>query len=187
MLITEEYRRLNAQKHEESANFGALGRRLAPHVRDIAKRIGAHTILDYGCGKRTLEKELGYAINNYDPAIPGCDSPPDPADLVICGDVLEHIEPECLEDVLDDLKRLTKNTIVFLIDTHAANVIKLQESGTLRFYGAVIGTSMVRNISLVSGSSVEEVKTKLGAGPLIQKGWFTAEVYSCTIAEGTLP
>ena len=121
MLITEEYRRLNAQKHEESANFGALGRRLAPHVRDIAKRIGAHTILDYGCGKRTLEKELGYAINNYDPAIPGCDSPPDPADLVICGDVLEHIEPECLEDVLDDLKRLTKNTIVFLIDTHAAN------------------------------------------------------------------
>ena len=74
-----------------------------------------------------------------------------------------------------------------MIDTHAANVIKLQESGTLRFYGAVIGTSLVRNISLVSGSSVEEVKTKLGAGPLIQKGWFTAEVYSCTIAEGTLP
>ena len=120
MLITEEYRRLNAQKHEDSEHFGASGHVLAKNVRDIARRIGAHTILDYGCGKRTLERELGYAICNYDPAIPGCDSPPDPADLVVCCDVMEHIEPECLEDVLDDLQRVTKNTIMFLIDTWPA-------------------------------------------------------------------
>ena len=120
MLITEEYRRLNAQKHNESAAFGSQGYKLAKHVRNVARDIGAHTILDYGCGKRTLEKELGYAICNYDPAIPGCDSPPDPADLVVCCDVLEHIEPECLDAVLDDLKRLTKNTIMLLIDTQEA-------------------------------------------------------------------
>jgi 2-polyprenyl-3-methyl-5-hydroxy-6-metoxy-1,4-benzoquinol methylase len=121
MLITEEYRRLNAQKHEESANFGANGHKLVKHVREMARQIGAHTILDYGCGKRTLERELGYAISNYDPAIPGCDGTPNPADLVVCCDVLEHVEPGCLDDVLDDLKRLTKNTIMLLIDTQAAN------------------------------------------------------------------
>lgn len=120
MLITEEYRRLNAQKHEESNAFGALGYQLADQVRTTARKIGAHTILDYGCGKRTLEKSLGYAINNYDPAIPGLDSPPEPADLVVCCDVLEHIEPECLEAVLDDLVRVTKNTIMLLIDTQEA-------------------------------------------------------------------
>lgn len=120
MLITEEYRRLNAQKHEESEAYGAMGYKLAKHVRDVARRIGAHTILDYGCGKRTLEKELGYAINNYDPAIPGLDAPADPADLVVCCDVLEHIEPQCLDAVLDDLKRVTKHTVMFLIDTQAA-------------------------------------------------------------------
>ena len=120
MLITEEYRRLNAQKHEESTAFGALGYQLADHVKEIARKIGAHTILDYGCGKRTLEKKLGYAINNYDPAIPGCDATPDPADLVVCCDVLEHIEPECLDAVLDDLTRVTKNTLMLLIDTQPA-------------------------------------------------------------------
>ena len=120
MLITEEYRRLNAQKHEESEVYGAMGYKLAKQVREIARKIGAHTILDYGCGKRTLERDLGYAINNYDPAIPGCDATPDPADLVVCCDVLEHIEPECLDAVLDDLQRVTKNTIMFLIDTQAA-------------------------------------------------------------------
>lgn len=120
MLITEEYRRLNAQKHEESKEFGSLGYKLAKHVKEIARHIGAHTILDYGCGKRSLERELGYAICNYDPAIPGVDAAPEPADLVVCIDVLEHIEPECLDAVLDDLKRLTKNTIMLLIDTMEA-------------------------------------------------------------------
>jgi hypothetical protein len=120
MLITEEYRKLNAQKHEDTPHFGSLGYQLADHVREVARHIGAHTILDYGCGKRTLEKKLGYAINNYDPAIPGCDATPDPADLVVCCDVLEHIEPECLDAVLDDLTRVTKNIIMFLIDTEPA-------------------------------------------------------------------
>jgi hypothetical protein len=74
-----------------------------------------------------------------------------------------------------------------MIDTHAANVITLKEKGTLKFYGAVIGTSTIRNISLVSGSSAEDVKTKLAAGPLVQKGWFTAEVHPCTVVAGRVP
>jgi len=65
-------------------------------------------ILDYGCGKRTLEEALGFPIANYDPAIPGLDGTPEPHDLVVCTDVLEHIEPECLDDVLADIRRCTK-------------------------------------------------------------------------------
>lgn len=121
MLISEQYRELNAQKHRTSPVYGSYGDRLAEFVRKLAKDIGATSILDYGCGKRQLEKALGFAINNYDPAIPGCEASPEPADLVICADVLEHVEPECLENVLDDLVRVTKEKLILMIDTAPAN------------------------------------------------------------------
>lgn len=123
MLITEAYRKLNAQKHSESERFGAYGHYLATQVRDLARQLGAASILDYGCGKRTLERALGFAIANYDPAIPGCEASPEPADLVVCTDVLEHVEPECLEAVLDDLRRVTRNTILITVDTRPAHKI----------------------------------------------------------------
>ena len=120
MLITEEYRKLNAQLHKDRPDYGVGGHKYVAHIKEVARKIGAHTILDYGCGKRMLEKALGYAINNYDPAIPGVDATPEPADLVVCTDVLEHIEPDNLDDVLDDLKRVTKNTLVLTVATRTA-------------------------------------------------------------------
>jgi hypothetical protein len=73
------------------------------------------------------------------------------------------------------------------IDVHASNVLKLKDAGVLKFYGAVDGSGAIRNLSIVSAQSVEDVKTKLAAGPLIQKEWFVAKVLTCRIAEGTLP
>jgi hypothetical protein len=46
--------------------------------------------------------------------------PPVPAELVCCIDVLEHIEPECLEDVLDHLEELTQRVAFISINTAAA-------------------------------------------------------------------
>ena len=45
---------------------------------------------------------------------------PNPADIVACTDVLEHIEPECLEDVLADLRQVTKRLGFFTIATRPA-------------------------------------------------------------------
>ncbi len=86
----------------------------------MTRAFGSRDILDYGCGQRTLERDLGFAIRNYDPCISGLDAAPDPADLVVCTDVLEHIEPECLDEVLDDLQRLTRNAGFFVIATRPA-------------------------------------------------------------------
>ena len=53
-------------------------------------------------------------------AIEGKDKPAHPADLVICIDTLEHIEPDYLDAVLTDLMRCTKKVGYFIINTKAA-------------------------------------------------------------------
>lgn len=122
MLITDDYRALNKELHK-TGDYGVLGGRLAPSVLGLCEQMGTRDILDYGCGQRLLEKALGFDIKNYDPAIEGLEAPPEPADLVVCGDVLEHIEPEMLDAVLDDLRRVTRRTGLFVINTGPAKKI----------------------------------------------------------------
>lgn len=120
-LISEEYRAQNALKHETSTAYGNNGHLAADRVRALARTLGATSILDYGCGKRSLERALGYAIQNYDPAIPAYAALPQPADVVVCMDVLEHIEPECLDAVLDHLASLTKMRGYFTVAVKPAH------------------------------------------------------------------
>lgn len=123
MLITETYRALNKRMHDERADYGVSGQRYAARVLELSQALSSRDILDYGCGKRTLEQTLGFKIRNYDPCIPGLEAPPKPARLVVCTDVLEHVEPECLEVVLDDLRRCTADTGFFVICTGATKKI----------------------------------------------------------------
>lgn len=108
MLITKEYQTLNAELHRTNRNYGCSGFRWAKNVRELAQAMNTRDILDYGCGKSTLAQNLPFNIKQYDPAIQRFSEPPKPADLVICTDVLEHIEPDCIEAVLDDLQRVIK-------------------------------------------------------------------------------
>jgi len=118
--ITPGYRELNRTLHERP-DYGVSGESYVQFVVGACRKVGSRDVLDYGCGKRTLEKALGFAIHNYDPAIEGLDAPPAPADVVVCTDVLEHIEPDCLDDVLDDLKRVTRRVGLFIIATRPAS------------------------------------------------------------------
>lgn len=121
MLITEQYRSLNRELHKTNENYGTSGQKWAELVSQLAKKMKALNILDYGCGRRTLARALpDLQITNYDPALVGLDAPPEPADLVVCTDVLEHIEPECLDDVLDDLKRCTGRKAFLVVATRPA-------------------------------------------------------------------
>ena len=114
MLISREYADLNRRMHEQP-DFGIIGQRYVGIVREMARAYDTRSILDYGCGKRTIEAGLGFPIANYDPALEGLDSPPDPADIVVCTDVLEHIEPECVDAVLDDIRRCTRRAFMATI------------------------------------------------------------------------
>lgn len=136
LLITDYARELQKQDHlEDDINsrdprmqYGTVGHTYAGHVSVLAgkiiKRNGSASMLDYGCGKRSLEQELppimGLDIRAYDPCIDGLDDTPEPADLVVCTDVLEHVEPECLDNVLDDLSRVTKELLFLSVSTRPA-------------------------------------------------------------------
>lgn len=125
MLISEDYREQNRLLHKSHAGYGTSGAKWAPQILNVIETDGGYTsVLDYGCGKSTLAavlSEKGHTVAEYDPAIPGKDTPPEPSELVICGDVLEHIEPEYLDSVLAELKRLTKRKLIAVIDMAPAS------------------------------------------------------------------
>ena len=121
MLITEEYKKQLADLHARDPGWGTTGRRHAPIVQRLIQDWIPQNVLDYGCGKQTLGRALqGYTIKGYDPGLPGLGDPPVPHDLVLCTDVLEHIEPDCLDDVLDDLQRVTRKNLYVEISTAEA-------------------------------------------------------------------
>jgi len=123
MLITEEYKKLNENLHETNKHYGTSGVKLADYVLGVAKTLNTTDILDYGCGKGTLAANLPFEIKQYDPCVAAHSATPEPAQIVICSDVLEHIEPDCLLAVLDDLWRVTKESILMVIHHGAAKKV----------------------------------------------------------------
>lgn len=116
MIITEAYREQNRKLHETNEKYGTSGRVWREFVRNISDW-GRRDILDFGAGKRTLSQSLGpaYRVTDYDPCIPGLDAEPEPHDIVVCGDVMEHVEPELVENVLAKIRTLTKHKAFFVI------------------------------------------------------------------------
>lgn len=117
---SKEYVELNKKLHETNSSYGISGSKRTEEVLQISKQLKTTDILDYGCGKGTLAKSLPFPIKEYDPAIPGKDKIPFAADIVVCTDVLEHIEPDYLTNVLGDLARCTRKKGYFVIHTGAA-------------------------------------------------------------------
>lgn len=118
MIITPEYAALNAELHRTRKDYGRRGGRHAARVLQLLKKFNAATVLDFGCGKGGLKAALpNVDVREYDPGIPGKDTLPAPADILVCTDVLEHIEPDCLDDVLAELARLTLKVGHFVIAT----------------------------------------------------------------------
>jgi len=111
--ITEEYRKLQQQLHE-NPNYGVASLAFSPIVMEVIKQGKIKTLSDYGAGKKNLLvglkqnglKEIDYFP--YDPAFPEYGAPK-PAELVCCIDVLEHIEPDLIDNVLRELALITTN------------------------------------------------------------------------------
>lgn len=102
MLISEYYRGQNKLLHD-AGNYGVTAPKWFKPIGEFLAGTRARSVLDYGSGtRRWLEREFGdaYDVRSYDPCVAGLDGEPAPADAVVSIDVLEHIEPAALADVL---------------------------------------------------------------------------------------
>tara|TARA_B100000029_G_scaffold388658_1_gene384893 strand:+ start:3311 stop:3835 length:525 start_codon:yes stop_codon:yes gene_type:complete len=122
--ISDDYLKLQKKLHE-NPNYGVASIKFAPNVKTIVEDAKLYSISDYGAGKKNLQKrlmELGlkdFEYYPYDPAFPEYGQPKE-ADLVCCIDVLEHAEENYLDNILDDLKKITKKFGFYTIHTGPA-------------------------------------------------------------------
>jgi len=108
----------------KNPGYGIASVHVAPFVARVIQGMKARSLSDYGAGKCRLQvalRELGIDIDYrpYDPAYPEYGAP-QPADLVTCIDVLEHVESECLDAVLTELARITVWLGFFTVHTGPA-------------------------------------------------------------------
>lgn len=131
-LISEAYRAQQRKLHENPA-YGTASVQFAPLVARAMTQNNCREVLDYGAGKGRLGIRLAElldpspTVHHYDPAIPEWADPLEPCEFVACIDVLEHIEPDLLDHVLDDLKRVTRQTGFFSV--HTGPAVKVLDDG----------------------------------------------------------
>jgi hypothetical protein len=127
-LISDEYRRLQEDLHGDPL-YGVASVKYAPLVAEYVRNHKIREVLDYGAGKGRLGEELDWlvpwelAMRRYDPGVPRWAAPATPAEFVACIDVLEHVEPALLPNVLDDLRRVTAGTGLFTVHTGPAGKV----------------------------------------------------------------
>ena len=133
-LISDEYREQQKRLHDglviggQPTIYGGAAKLYAPLVAQMIDKLEPSHILDYGCGRHLVLpqalKDLGvrrpFKYQAYDPAVERFAGAPIPAEMVVCIDVLEHIEEDCIDDVLDHLESLTEAVGLFTIDTGPA-------------------------------------------------------------------
>lgn len=126
-VISPEYQALQVELHARPKGYGGKGDKWASAVRSLLTRFDAYSVLDYGCGEGALKRALQpmcdsrFHLREYDPAIAGKNGWPDFADLVVCTDVLEHVEPDRLATVLAHLKILARKAVFVVIATRPSN------------------------------------------------------------------
>lgn len=133
MKISEEYLKQQQLLHL-NPSYGVMSLAYAPIVADVIAYFNCKSISDYGAGKlrlrqgletaglnfKTAESDQGIEYYPYDPVFPYYGSPR-AADIVCCIDVLEHIEPECLDAVMLDLQSIVSKLGFFTVHTGPAD------------------------------------------------------------------
>lgn len=112
--------------HRKDATWGNGPRRYIPVIGHFIHETKAKNILDYGCGKgKNLSWIFGAGINwvNYDPGIEAWAKDPVVCEHLVCMDVLEHIEPALLDNVLQHIHSKFRKTALLSVSCSLSNHI----------------------------------------------------------------
>ena len=114
-LYSPEYQSLLQTYHAQRPTWGTSGHTIASCIRQLISDQHFTSVLDYGCGDGSLRRAIMHdppacltRFDEYDPGVISKETCPDRMyDLVVCRDVLEHVEPEYLSVVISHLYILT--------------------------------------------------------------------------------
>lgn len=123
-LISDTYRAQQEHLHA-TTSYGTASIKYAPLVTEIVNKLEVTHLLDYGCGKsmnliKYLKPKHKLTYQAYDAGVPDLSGMPVPAQMVACIDVLEHIEPDLLDNVLDHIASLTEAVVFLTVHTGPA-------------------------------------------------------------------
>jgi hypothetical protein len=130
-LYSDHYKELLKELHARQDRPRGFGGKVKPLglFDTFMNKWRPNTALDYGCGKGVilLDNQTTYPDTTwygYDPAVPQFEKIRiDKCDLVFCNDVLEHIEPDYITNVLQHINKLSTKYIWLRIDTKPARKI----------------------------------------------------------------
>jgi hypothetical protein len=123
-VISDQYRAEQQELHK-NPKYGVASLSFAPVVRALLRLGNCSSLSDYGAGKCNLKRALKLRDGDkvryqpYDPAFPDYGAP-QPAELVTCIDVLEHIEPKLLDAVIADIASISRKLAFMTVHTGPA-------------------------------------------------------------------
>lgn len=124
-LISDDYKQSLAQL-QLGNKFKGLLVKYEP-VKSFVEQYAPNSILDYGCAKGRLVQQLRedfpdiQVIHGYDPGVPEFDRIPQAKyDCLISNDVIEHFEPEFLDQSLAHMNTLFDRAAWLIIACYPA-------------------------------------------------------------------
>jgi cyclopropane fatty-acyl-phospholipid synthase-like methyltransferase len=112
-MISINYKNILTDIHANS-QFGKRSK-LPKHLDKFIQQINPKSIIDFGCGKGRLVERLredypNITVDGYDPGNPTYDRSLDntQVDLLMSSDVLEHVEPEFIDQTLTYLSNKSR-------------------------------------------------------------------------------
>ncbi len=123
-MITDEYKKQLQELHRKKKFSNGLVK--YPDVKNFIELYQPTSLLDYGCSQGNLIKQLkidfpNIDIDGFDPSVPEFEVIKKQLyDCIISNDVIEHIEPEVLDQTLKQMQELFKNYAWFIIACYPA-------------------------------------------------------------------
>ena len=127
MHLSPAYLALLEHEHA-TTQWGTAGWTCAPKVWQHMEHHQLKSVLDYGSGRGSFghwfqQQGIKLELQEFEPGRASGRIAPAPAQVVVCIDVLEHVEPEHLEAVLDTIQSLAQHSVYFNIGLKPASRI----------------------------------------------------------------
>ena len=133
MTISDQQLALNKELHQLNPAFGnrnqasGMAAQLPLAVHRMHEMGLCSSVLDYGTGKGMLVERLrselpeNISVDGYDPAVKKWSTKSNSSyDILLCLDVLEHVEVNTIDSVIEDISSMTRHFCYIVIDLQPA-------------------------------------------------------------------